>query len=106
VQVLKELKHPNLVNFIECYCDDRNLWVVMEFLSGGSLTDVVMETRMNEKQIALVCKQVASFIFTIASSSFLIDKRYLHSWTSKMSPFFSVQSIKVGKFLTKLVGDK
>ncbi|ORX50475.1 Pkinase-domain-containing protein [Hesseltinella vesiculosa] len=58
ILVMKESMHKNIVNFIDSYIWKGDLWVIMEYMEGGSLTDVVTNNMMMEGQIAAVCKEV------------------------------------------------
>ena len=56
--VMRESKHKNIVNFMDSYLIRGDLWVIMEYMEGGSLTDVVTFNMMSEGQIAAVCREV------------------------------------------------
>uniref|UniRef100_A0A9J7XXB7 non-specific serine/threonine protein kinase n=1 Tax=Cyprinus carpio carpio TaxID=630221 RepID=A0A9J7XXB7_CYPCA len=58
VVIMRDYHHENVVDMYNSYLVADELWVVMEFLEGGALTDIVTHTRMNEEQIATVCLSV------------------------------------------------
>ena len=57
ILVMKASQHPNIVNYIDSFLYKNELWVVMEYMEGGSLTDVVTANLMSEGQIAAVSKE-------------------------------------------------
>jgi len=67
IVVMKDSKHPNIVNFIEAFLPEEQteLWVVMEFMEGGPLTDVIDNNPyISEDQIATICLEVSRISYT------------------------------------------
>ena len=57
--VMKESQHPNVVNFLDAYLvRNSELWVIMEYMEGGALTDVIENNKLQEDQIASICLEV------------------------------------------------
>ncbi|PKI85041.1 non-specific serine/threonine protein kinase [Malassezia vespertilionis] len=56
ILVMKESQHPNIVNFLDSFLlRNSDLWVVMEFMEGGALTDVIDNNTLEEAHIAAIC---------------------------------------------------
>ncbi|XP_071800762.1 uncharacterized protein [Asterias amurensis] len=59
VVIMRDYKHANIVEMYNSYLVGDELWVVMEFLEGGALTDIVTHThKLEEEMIAYVCKAI------------------------------------------------
>jgi hypothetical protein len=61
IGIMKTSEHPNIVEYVDSYIvDEREMWVVMEFMGGGCLTDVLEcfdSVQMTEPQIAYCCRE-------------------------------------------------
>ena len=63
ILVMKESQHPNIVNFLNSYLVKNNeLWVVMEFMEGGALTDIIENNNLEEDQIACISLEVRVYM--------------------------------------------
>jgi len=63
IGIMKSSRHENIVDFYDSYIvDDRQLWVVMEMMDGGCLTDILElfdSIQLTEPQISFVCRETS-----------------------------------------------
>ncbi|CAM9413033.1 unnamed protein product [Discosporangium mesarthrocarpum] len=66
-------KHPNIVNFREAFITKTEVVIAMDYMEGGSLTDVLgTHVEFSEPNIAHVCKQM------LLALSFMHHEHRLH----------------------------
>ncbi|ORZ20376.1 hypothetical protein BCR42DRAFT_408646 [Absidia repens] len=71
IMVMQESRHGNIVNFLDSFLVRGNLWVVMEFMEGGALTDVIENNTMTEHQIATVCLETTKGLHHLHSQKII-----------------------------------
>ena len=63
--IQKTSNHPNIVEYIDGYRVGDSLWVILEYMGSGSLTNILEQNiQLQEPHIAYVCLEVR-FIFLI-----------------------------------------
>lgn len=58
VVIMRDYRHRSVVEMFRSALVGEELWVIMEYLQGGALTNIVSQTRLTEEQIATVCEAV------------------------------------------------
>ncbi|EIW51177.1 Pkinase-domain-containing protein, partial [Trametes versicolor FP-101664 SS1] len=72
ILVMKESQHPNIVNFLDAYLIRNNeLWVVMEYMEGGALTDIIENNTLEEDQISSICLETCKGLGHLHSQSII-----------------------------------
>lgn len=91
IHVMKNCRFRSIVNFLDCYLRPNELWsrnsilsgkhstyrlyfdlVVMEYMNGGQLTQIVEQTVLDEGQMAAVTKEC------LEALQFLHSKNIIH----------------------------
>ncbi|XP_062369841.1 serine/threonine-protein kinase PAK 3-like [Cinclus cinclus] len=57
LMVIKKNRNPNLVKYLDCYLVDKQFWLVMEYMDGGTLSNVISWTFLSEDEMAAVSRQ-------------------------------------------------
>ena len=88
ILVMKESQHPNIVNYLDSFLVRNNdLWVIMEYMEGGALTDVIDNNTMTEQQIATVCREVKKDAIYTKENKAQYPSFFLYSDNSWSSSF-------------------
>jgi len=76
IRVMKTSNHPNIVEYIDSYIvKEKELWVVMEFMGGGCLTDILEkfdDIQLNEPQMAYIARE------TLRALAYIHSKHCIH----------------------------
>ncbi|KFO60387.1 PAK3 kinase, partial [Corvus moneduloides] len=57
IVVMRDSRNPNIVTYLDSYLVDGELWLAMEFMDGGTLSDVLGAVYLEEGQIGAVCRE-------------------------------------------------
>ncbi|TEB25397.1 Pkinase-domain-containing protein [Coprinellus micaceus] len=72
ILVMKQSQHPNIVNYLESYLvKNTELWVVMEYMEGGALTDIIENNALVEDQISSICLETCKGLMHLHSQSII-----------------------------------
>jgi serine/threonine protein kinase len=71
--MLRDLSHPNIVQFVDVTEDERSMYIIMECLRGGELFDIIAQTgSISEADAALVISCIS------AALKYLHKKQIMH----------------------------
>ncbi|XP_064526478.1 serine/threonine-protein kinase PAK 3-like isoform X2 [Pseudopipra pipra] len=72
VTVLKRMRHPNIIRYIDSYVFNEELWLVMEYVEGCTLAAVVSKQALEEEMIASISQEC------LKALDFLHSNRVIH----------------------------
>jgi len=72
IHFLNTFKHENIVQFITAHIFEGDMWIVMEYMAGGTLTQAAAETSFTEDQIAYVAREL------LKALEFIHSKGHVH----------------------------
>ncbi|XP_059348049.1 serine/threonine-protein kinase PAK 2-like [Ammospiza nelsoni] len=55
IMIMKRYRSPSVVNYLDSYLLGEELWLVMEYMDGGTLSDVISKTCLSEDHMAAIC---------------------------------------------------
>lgn len=66
IEVLNRIDHPNVVKLVEIFEDEKNFYMVLELMRGGSLQSRITSMRDNGQKLSE--KEIAMIIYPIVDA--------------------------------------
>ncbi|XP_037981525.1 serine/threonine-protein kinase CLA4-like [Motacilla alba alba] len=57
IMIMKRCRSPNIVYYLDSYLLGEELWLVMEYMDGGTLSDVISQTHLSEDEMAAISRE-------------------------------------------------
>ncbi|CAN8178469.1 unnamed protein product, partial [Coccothraustes coccothraustes] len=57
IMIMKRNRSPSVVNYLDSYLLGEELWLVMEYMDGGALSDVISKTHLSEDETAAISRE-------------------------------------------------
>ncbi|WPK23932.1 hypothetical protein PUMCH_001182 [Australozyma saopauloensis] len=94
IKIHKSLKHPNIVNFVDCFEDDVNVYILLEICPNQSLMELLKtRKRLTEPEVRLFMVQI------IGAIKYLHSRRVIHRDLKLGNIFFDPDMrLKIGDF--------
>lgn len=58
---MRDYEHPNVVEMYGSYLVGDELWVLMEYMEGGALTDIITQMRFAKIDMQQIFEEIVSF---------------------------------------------
>lgn len=94
IKIHKSLKHPNIVNFVDCFEDDVNVYILLEICPHQSLMELLKtRKRVSEPEVRFFMVQIVGAI------KYLHSRRVIHRDLKLGNIFFDPEmNLKIGDF--------
>lgn len=94
IKIHKSLNHPNIVNFIDCFEDDANVYILLEICPNQSLMELLKtRKRLSEPEVRFFMVQI------IGAVKYLHSRRVIHRDLKLGNIFFDPNmNLKIGDF--------
>ncbi|KAM3672031.1 serine/threonine-protein kinase PAK 3-like [Ammospiza maritima maritima] len=57
IMIMKRYRSPNVVNYLDSYLLGEELLLVIEYMDGGVLSDIVSQTCLSEDEMAAISRE-------------------------------------------------